>query len=228
MKKGIAAVVVIAGVLLWKFVIGPQVMVSATNAMGAGWDDAKSEIQTEQRAAYAEGFKGVKLSGRTLDALAACTTDKAIAFLNTTDCSYLYNQATTSEQEHLAAQEKCFNEVGYEAKEMQFTLECTKKHFPNDWSIMEETLTGELAEGFAAEGMDEKASNALATCVVPKLIALMKTRKCALVNPAAQNMEELMLSSEDCFEDIENDEEFKQLFESCGPKNEAEEESKKK
>jgi hypothetical protein len=217
MKKGIGIAIAIVAGLLWQFVIGPQMEVSTKNALDSGWDDAKAEVAQQQKAAYAESLKGIGLSDAVLDALAGCTADKAIAFLNTTDCSYLYNQTTTSEEEHLAEQEKCMDKVGYSAKEEQFSFECMKANIPNDWNIMSAQLKESLAAGFVAEGLDAAIAGPYAECAVPKMVALMKKRECPLINKTAEKPEDLMLSSDDCFKDMDTDKEFAEIFTGCAP-----------
>lgn len=215
MKKAIGIVVAVAAVLLWKFVIGPSIQVTASNVTGHGWDDAEAELQGKIQGVLQQSLSVFELPNNVTQKMAKCTTAKAIEFLNATDCSYLYNETTTSEEKHLAGQEECLKRAGYESKEEQFTFECMKEHFPNDWKYMKKTLEDSFVSSFSQEGVEKPEAITMSACITGKSIELLNARKCALVNKAAAKPEELISSMDGCIKDPDNDKDFQAIIEEC-------------
>ena len=198
---------------IFKMITGPvsPAYFSAKNT----WDGYKAELVEKSRAEYVRDLERFLFSNTTLDVFAECVADKAIAFLNTTECPYLYNPGTTSKEEHLAALKECLAKVGYEAKLEKYSFECMKANIPEDWSIMKKTLSAEFSAGFVESGLDSKKAKSLADCVSPGLVELMNKRACPLVNKAAEKPEDLVFRIDDCFKDSDNDKEFNDVFSSC-------------
>jgi hypothetical protein len=96
--------------------------IHTTNMMHAGWDQAKPDL----RKAFE---KEVEKSAPELDAefktkYLDCVTDKAVVYLNNTTCSYLYNKATTTQEEHLRAQDECIGASGYAQEVEKIAEKC--------------------------------------------------------------------------------------------------------
>src|SRR6185437_11203397 len=70
----------------------------AANVITAGreWDEARADLTRQLRDSLGTTLKGVRLSDEGLDALLDCEVSDFIKWLNTTDCPYLYDKATTS------------------------------------------------------------------------------------------------------------------------------------
>ena len=87
--------------------VGSFLFTEAEVALG-GWDDAREEF----RPLYEQIYRDLAIEPQIHKRLINCALDDSIDFLNTTDCSYLYNPKTTSEAEHAARQDACLNDLG--------------------------------------------------------------------------------------------------------------------
>ena len=152
MKKYIFGGIAVVAVVLWKFVIGPSLAVTAQNTMGAGWDDAKPELMAQFSSTFATDWAMFNLSQPDIQQMSDCCATKAVEFLNTTDCSYLYNQNTTTEAEHLKNQETCMAKVKYDEAELKFSLDCMRQHFPEDWKHLRTPLMQGYETSFVENG----------------------------------------------------------------------------
>lgn len=173
----IGTVVVIGGVAAWKM-WGPDPTVG-------GWEEAKAELMVQMQS----GLQELSFPPDVTHPIADCTTGKIIEFLGTTDCKYKYDLETTTEAEHLATQEACFKEVGYEDKVAEFTAACMKEHMPAKWDIMSTTLTTE----FAVAG--DKAG-----CMAGKTIEALNASGCPLVNKESTTPETTLNTIDVCTE----------------------------
>ena len=216
MKKFIFGGIGVAAVILWKFVIGPSLAVTAQNSMGTGWDDAKPELMAQFSSTFATDWAMFDLGPTKIQELADCCAAKAVEFLNTTDCSYLYNQATTSEAEHLKNQEACMAKIKYEEEEMKFSLECLRNGFPEDWKHLKTPLKQGYESSFTENGVPAADAQKMATCIAEGSVKIANERKCPVVNKQATNFEELVNSIDTCIKDPDNDAVFQELLKSCG------------
>ncbi|MBN2340812.1 MAG: hypothetical protein JXX29_12770 [Deltaproteobacteria bacterium] len=144
MKKvlgGVGTAVVVVAIVAFKF-LAPSAEVSIKNATGTGWDEAHGDFMTEISGVMDTEYAIFDLSADDKNKIATCIVEKSIKFLNGTDCSYLYNTATTTESEHLANQEKCLDKVKFEKNQEGFTLECLKANMPGKWSVMKKIFVG--------------------------------------------------------------------------------------
>jgi hypothetical protein len=216
MKKYILGAVGIAVVVLWKFVVGPSLAVTAQNTLGAGWDDAKPELMAQFSSTFATDWSMFELGQPKIQELADCCATKAVAFLNTTDCSYLYNQTTTTEEEHLKNQEVCMAKVKYDEEEMKFSLECLREHFPEDWKHLKAPLIQGYESSFTSNGVPAAEAKKMATCITDGSVTLANNRKCPVVNKQATTFEDLVNSIDTCIKDPDNDVDFQNVLKSCG------------
>ncbi len=219
MKKvlgGLGGIIAIGAFVAFKMT-APSAQVAATNAMGAGWDGAQGEFMTQITSTLTQEYATFKLSPELIQKIAKCITDKSIAFLNTTDCSYLYNTATTTEAQHLAAQEQCMAKVQFDQKQEGYTLDCTKENFPDDWKFMHSIFMEQFELSFTSQGFPADKAKDIGACVSDKLIALVTTRQCKLINRAANKAEDIFFSLDDCIKDTENDKDFKAVITTCTP-----------
>jgi hypothetical protein len=219
MKKllgGLGGIIVVAGIVIFKM-LAPSAEVAATNAMGSGWDGAQAEFMTQITTTLTQEYAAFNLPPDMIQKISKCITDKSVAFLNTTDCSYLYNTATTTEAQHLAAQEQCMAKVQFEKKQEGYTLDCTKESFPDDWKLMHGLFVDEFEKSFAAQGVPADKAKEIGVCISDKLMTLLNTRKCKLINRAATNPEQIFFTLDDCIKDTENDKDFQAVITACAP-----------
>jgi hypothetical protein len=203
-----------AGVL-WKFVIGPSVAVTAQNSLGTGWNDAKPDLSAQFSSAFSTDWAMFNLDTAKIQELSNCCADKAVAFLNSIDCSYLYNQATTSETEHLKKQEACMTKVKYDEAETKFSIDCLREHFPNDWQHLKPPLNQGYEASFIENGVSVADAKKLAVCIAEGCVTLANDRKCPVVNKSATIYENLVNDIDTCIKDPENDPEFQKILKDC-------------
>ncbi len=196
----VLGILVAGGFLAAKFYLFPELEISARKAAGAGWTEAKPEIKGNILSALREGFVDIDLRQDVMDKVATCVTDQIVEFLNGTDCDYYYNESTTSEAEHLKAQEACLATIGYDAKEIEFTIECAKQHVPKDWNIMRPLLSREMDAALQGQILDAAKRKTAVDCVVGQTVELLGKTECAPLNPAAKTPEQLFTPADECFE----------------------------
>lgn len=194
---GVAAVV--------KFVVLPSAAVSAQNAMGVGWDDARAEFVSDFDKALGEELAPIGLTQAEIHPVSECAADEIVKFLNGTDCSYQYNTATTTEAEHLAEQEKCMAKVKYDEQEEKVGLICLKQKLPNDWKVMRKSLIEGFAGAAAESGMPAAQAQTVASCFADKAIAAANEKKCPLINQAATKAEDLFSDMSKCVPDSDSE-----------------------
>lgn len=217
MKKlfgGIGGIIAIGAIVAFKM-LAPSAQVAVENTAGIGWNDAKGELMSGISSELTTEYATFGLPPVIIQTISNCITDKSIAFLNTTDCSYKYNTATTTEAQHLAAQEQCMIKVQFEKQQEGFTLECTRESFPDDWKYMHKMFSGEFEQSFAQEGVPGDVAKQMGVCIAEKLTTLMNTRQCKLINRQAAKVEDIFFGMEDCIKDTENDKEFQEIITSC-------------
>lgn len=225
MKKiigGAGTAVVVVAIIAFKF-LAPSAEVAIQNAAGAGWDDAKADFQAEISQVINTDYEVFVLSQAEKDAITNCIADKSIAFLNGTDCSYLYNTATTTEAEHLANQEKCMEKVKFPEKQEGFTVECTKEHMPNSWKVMEKIFVGVYEEAYTGQGVPGPKAKEIGECISKKIVALCDARKYELIDKSATDAEKMFNSIDKFIPDFEKDEEVTAIMNECAPTEDAEE-----
>ncbi len=205
MNKWLLGVGAAGAAAVVKFVVVPSVTVSAQNAMGMGWDDARAEFVTTFDAALGQEFAPLGLTQAEIHPVSECAADAAVKFLNGTDCSYQYNTATTTEAEHLAEQEKCMDRVKYEEEEAKIGLACLKQKLPSDWKVMRKSLIEGFAGAATESGMSAAQAQTVATCFADKAIAAANERKCPLINQAATKPEELFADMSKCVPDSDSE-----------------------
>ena len=211
---GVGGIIAI-GVIVAIKMLAPSAEVAIKNSTGTGWNDAKNDFMTEITTTLTTEYATFGFAPSIIQTISNCIADKSIAFLNTTDCSYLYNTATTTEAQHLAAQEQCMNKVQFDQKQEGFTLECTREAFPDDWKYMQNIFSGEFEKSFAAQGVPADTAKQMGLCIADKLTTLMNTRQCKLINRQAAKVEDIFYGLEDCIKDTDNDKDFQEVITSC-------------
>ena len=196
----VLGVLVAGGFVAARYFVFPELEIEARKAAGAGWTEAKSEIKGNIVSALREGFVDIDLRADVLDRVAVCVSDKVVDFLNDTDCDYYFNESTTTEAEHLVNQEACLKQVGYDAKEVEFTIACAKEHVPKDWNIMRPLLSREMDAALKEQILDAAKRKEAVDCVVGKTVELLGKTGCPPLNPKATTLEQLFTPADECFE----------------------------
>lgn len=217
---GVGTAVVVVGIIAFKF-FSPSAEVELMNASGSGWDDAMADFEAELAEMMNTEYDVFDLSQGDKNKFATCVAKKSIKFLNGTDCSYLYNPATTSEAEHLANQEKCLEEVKFENHQGGFILECLKEKMPTSWAVMKKIFIGVYEEAYTSQGVSSTEAKKIAECIATKLTALCDARKYKLIDEKAQDIEGLLIGVDTYIPDFEKDEEVSAIMNGCAPQDEA-------
>ncbi|HSC89562.1 MAG TPA: hypothetical protein VLC09_19905, partial [Polyangiaceae bacterium] len=170
----------------------------AQNSMGVGWNDARPELVGKFNEVLQREFASLGLTPTELNGVTGCCADRAIEFLNKTDCSYQYNMATTSEAEHLAEQEVCFTKVKYEEEEGRIALACFKEKLPDDWKLLRSSLVESFVKAAVDGGVDATQAKVTATCFADRAVKLANERKCPLINKQAPAAEHLFNDMTQC------------------------------
>lgn len=220
MKKilgGVGTAVAVVAIIAFKF-LAPSAEVAVKNASGSGWDEAKGDFQKEISEVMNSDYDVFVLAQAEKDNITNCIVDKSIQFLNGTDCSYLYNAATTSESEHLANQEKCMEKVKFSDHQEGFTLECLKTHMPKSWKLMEKIFVGVYEDAYTGQGVAGPEAKKIGECIAGKLVTLCDTRQYKLIDEKATNAENLFIPVDNYIKDFDKDEEVALIMNDCAPK----------
>jgi len=201
-------------------ILAPSAEVELKKAAGAHWNGARGELMTAALEGIAEAYAIYDLPGDVRQKMAECTVDRTIAFLNRSDCNYLYNPGFTTEAEHLAGQEACLQKIHYDKVREGFDLECARLHFPDDWTRMARFITDDFISWYGEQGVEQAQAKVFAACFAREIPALMAARKHPLVNRKAKTIDDLLYSVEKWVPDYSKDEEYQQIFTRCGPKEE--------
>jgi catechol 2,3-dioxygenase-like lactoylglutathione lyase family enzyme len=156
----------------------------AANVITAGreWDEARADLTRQLRDSLGTTLTGVRLSDEGLDALLDCEVSDYIKWLNTTDCPYLYDQATTSLAGHREEQRACLNRVGSAAKLREIDFGCTKRYLPNDYSIYSELFTNTFAARFDRHHPFSPSAQRVGACVAGRYLTELTRAGCRPMN----------------------------------------------
>jgi hypothetical protein len=156
----------------------------AANVITAGreWDEARADLTRQLRDSLGTTLKGVRLSDEGLDALLDCEVSDFIKWLNTTDCPYLYDQATTSHAGHREEQRACLDRVGSAAKLREIDFTCTKRYLPNDYSIYSELFTNTFAARFDRHHPFSPSAQRVGACVATRYLTELTRAGCRPMN----------------------------------------------
>ncbi|MCA9539494.1 MAG: hypothetical protein KC620_11440, partial [Myxococcales bacterium] len=205
-------VLVAVGAVAWLRVFAPSIQVAYESASGSGWDDARGELNTTFRKAISSE---VAFDEATVDLVARCVSDRAITFLNGTDCRYHFNEALTSMDDHLKSQEACLDKVGYVKKEEEFTLACFKEKLPDDWKVLRGVLAKAIAGELDLEGTTEAQRKQIAGCMAGKTVEVLQPSKCRPINREAVDASGVFNSLDTCLEDAELKQKWEGEVQTC-------------
>ena len=83
--------------------------IATKNVTNSGWNGARTEL----RRMFEKELGDADMDPSSKSAFLDCVTTKAIDYLNQTSCSYLYNKALTSREQHMRDQDACIHKTGY-------------------------------------------------------------------------------------------------------------------
>lgn len=210
MGKTLTFAAAVIAFLAWRFIIGPQMA-----ANDATWDDARPALAAKFTRALGEGMRLDADSEAGRD-IVTCMTLKATAFLNTTNCTYAYNESTTSRDRHLATQRACLKSVRYDEHETVWALDCLQEHGPDDWSFYRGIIAAQVEGASAERGMDPKQAAEMGECMGEKLALRLQQTGCKPLNRDATKAAEV-LRLDACMEDEAVAKDFRDLREACAP-----------
>ena len=132
MNKGNIRGTIVGLVVLYggKFIYGAlftSVGIEAMSMAGAGWDESRQMFVDSYGAEVYRSDEFNSVPDRIKDIYINCLADKTVAFLNQTECKYMYNKMTTSEEDHIRQQDLCVAKSGlHEAIGEKHVPECIK------------------------------------------------------------------------------------------------------
>jgi hypothetical protein len=163
------------------------------------WEGYREALTTRLSASLLENMKVFEAPRTTLDALLQCELDGHIRWLNLSGCSYHYDQARVSLQDHLNAQDACLQAAGYVEESIHIDVVCSKRHIPNDWSFLEPMLSKKFAASLSPREPDAPRARARGECVAKEYARYANRSGCPLLNMEAQTAE-LLFSGDACVE----------------------------
>lgn len=164
------------------------------------WEKARAEMNVQFTEALQEAFGDLDFDPSINGTIADCTASKLIEFLNDTECEYEYDANNVSREQHLASQATCFESVGYDDKELEAMILCTRESMPNEWKVMRPRLLAEFKEAFSGQGLDAATTSSFATCMVDKVVETLTGSACPLINPAGTTADDLLNTVDGCIE----------------------------
>jgi hypothetical protein len=167
---------------------------------GAEWNEARADLTRQFRDSLGTNLKGVRISDEGLDALLDCEVSDYIKWLNTTDCPYLFDKATTSLAGHLEEQRDCLDRVGSAAKLREIDLACTKRYLPNDYSIYSDLFTNKFAARFDRHHPFSPSAQRVGACVATRYLTELTRAGCKPMNLAVST--EAGLFATDCVDKL--------------------------
>ena len=160
------------------------------------WDAARASLTRKIRAALEANTKLLHIPEPAFEALLDCEVTSYIQWLNTTDCSYLYDEATTTVEWHLKEQNACLERAGVKTRWKEIDLECTKLKVPNEWSIYEDMFAKTFAASVDWQHPNSPAAQKVGACAADQYVAELNRLGCAPMNVEAPTREAML--SKDC------------------------------
>jgi hypothetical protein len=165
----------------------------AANVTTAGteWNEARAAQTKQLRDSLGTNIKPLRISDDALDAVVNCEVSDYIKWLNTTDCPYRYDKATTSRAGHLEQQAACLERAGSTAKLDEINLVCAKRYLPNDYAIYSDLFTNQFAARFDRYHASSPAARRVGACVAERYITELTRAGCKPMDLEASTEAEL-------------------------------------
>jgi hypothetical protein len=95
------------------------------------WDAARVDLTSQIRPDLEAKLKLIHVPEAAFEALLDCEVTSYIQWLNTTDCSYLFDKATTTPEWHVKDQKDCLERADAATRLKEIDLACTKLKLPS-------------------------------------------------------------------------------------------------
>ena len=210
-KRGISIIgtIVLVGIIAAaRYWIIPELQMKSK---GMGWQDAKTELQAKIQPQMSFLQSGFGLDAATANKVTTCVVDDTVAWLNSTECSYYYNEGKTTREEHLKVQEECLQKADFEGKVASIKTKCCLKNMPNTWSGYSKVFEKPLGKLLAGEAATPKQQ----ACVAQKAFEVLDGSECKPLNPDAKDISELATPIEKCLEDPEISKKVADMADQC-------------
>ena len=161
------------------------------------WDAARADLTPGIRAGLLEAdLKLAHIPELVFKSLLDCEVASYIQWLNTTDCAYLYDKATTTLEWHLKEQNACLERAGVTARMKEIDLECTKVKLPNGWPLYEEMFAETFAETVDRQHPNSPTARKIGACAADQYVTELNHLGCTPMNVEASTREAMFAT--DC------------------------------
>jgi hypothetical protein len=160
------------------------------------WDPARVDLTSQIRPDLEANLKLVHVPESAFQALLDCEVTSYIQWLNTTDCSYLFDKATTTLEWHLKDQKDCLERADATTRLKEIDLECTKLKLPNEWSIFEDMFAQTFAETVDRRHPKSPTARKMGACAARQYVSELNHLGCKPMDVDASTREAMFAT--DC------------------------------
>jgi hypothetical protein len=160
------------------------------------WDAARVDLTSQIRPDLEANLKLAQVPAPVFTALLDCEVTSYIQWLNTTDCSYLFDKATTTLEWHLKDQKACLERADATARLQEIDLACTKLKLPNEWSIFEEMFAQTFAETVDRRHPKSPTARKVGACAADRYVSELNHIGCKPMDVEASTREAMFAT--DC------------------------------
>jgi len=160
------------------------------------WDAARVDVTSQIRTDLAANLKSAHVPEPAFKALLDCEVTSYIQWLNTTDCSYLFDKATTTLEWHLKDQKACLEQADAATRLKEIDLECTKLKLPNEWSIFQGMFAQTFAETVDRRHPNSPTAQKVGACAADRYVTELNHMGCKPMDIEASTREAMFAT--DC------------------------------
>ena len=160
------------------------------------WDAARVDLTPQIRADLEANLKLAHVPESIFKALLDCEVTSYIQWLNTTDCSYLFDKATTTLEWHLKEQKACLERADATTRLQEIDLACTKLKLPNEWSIFQGMFAQSFAETVDRRHPKSPIARKMGACAADRYVSELNHIGCKPMDVEASTREAMFAT--DC------------------------------
>jgi|SRR5450432_414619 hypothetical protein len=160
----------------------------------------RADLTRRFRADFEANLKALRVGEVEFNDLLDCEVSEYIKWVNTTDCSYLYDKTTKSLEKHLEEQTACLNRVGSATRLGEIDLACSKHYLPNDWSIYSDVFAMSFAKRFDRQRANSPIAQRVGACAGAQYVTQLNQTGCPPMNLEASTKEALFAT--DCIDKL--------------------------
>ena len=153
------------------------------------WNAARVDLTSQIRADLEANTKSIHVPEPAFKALLDCEVTSYIRWLNRTDCSYLFDQATTTLEWHLKDQKACLERADAATRLKEIDLQCTKLKLPNEWSIFAGMFAQTFAETVDPRHPNSPAAQKVGACAADRYVTELNHLGCKPMDVEASTRE---------------------------------------